>query len=449
MVTDPALDNAQTLERELDWYGQVLSLRVSALADGRDTGLSVFPEPPDLNDNRSAYAALVRHYDMTAVERLILLTALVPHVRPDLFDVFLMKNAALDRGFTEVGGLRGQFHSGFLPTGETVLFLLAGHDLATRFLIQRAFDGQHYFAQHGILTLQPVTGTEPYLAGQLTLTRTYIDHLTTGVVAAPSFGPDFPAQRIETNESWDDLVLDSQSLDQVKEIGSWLKHGQTVMQEMQFARRAKPGYRSLFYGPPGTGKSMTAALLGRSSGYDVYRIDLSMVVSKYIGETEKNLARVFDYAGHHRWILFFDEADALFGKRTQTKDAHDRYANQETAYLLQRIEDYDGVAILATNQKNNIDDAFTRRFHTIINFPLPTAAERERIWAGAFSDQVTLEDSGMLADMAASHEISGGSIMNVARYAALKSAEKGDRVIRRRVLEAGIQRELEKEGRRL
>lgn len=221
------------------------------------------------------------------------------------------------------------------------------------------------------------------------------------------------------------------------------------MQEWEFARRMKPGYRALFYGPPGTGKSMTASLLGQETGLDVYRIDLSMVISKYIGETEKNLARIFDYAGQHQWILFFDEADALFGKRTATKDAHDRYANQEVAYLLQRIEEYEGVAILASNLKDHIDDAFTRRFHTIIHFPLPREADRLKLWQNAFTDKVTLEEPELLKELARAHEISGGAVMNVAHYAALMSARRGEPVILRRDIEAGIRKELQKEGRSL
>ena len=135
----------------------------------------------------------------------------------------------------------------------------------------------------------------------------------------------------------------------------------------------------LFYGPPGTGKTLTAGLLGNELEIDVYKVDISMVVSKYIGETEKNLELLFARAADKGWILFFDEADALFGKRTGVRDAHDKYANQEVSFLLQRIEDFNGLIILATNMKNNIDDAFIRRFNSIIRFPLPNAEERKLI----------------------------------------------------------------------
>jgi len=131
-------------------------------------------------------------------------------------------------------------------------------------------------------------------------------------------------------------------MEEVEEIKAWIEHRQTLMRDWGLEKQIKPGFRSLFYGPPGTGKTFTASLLGKSTGLDVYRIDLSLVVSKYIGETEKNLSTVFDQAERNDWILFFDEADALFGKRTQVSSSHDRYANQEVAYLLQRVEDFCG-----------------------------------------------------------------------------------------------------------
>lgn len=136
----------------------------------------------------------------------------------------------------------------------------------------------------------------------------------------------------------------------------------------------------MFSGPPGTGKTLTAALLGKSTGRDVYRVDLSMVVSKYIGETEKNLSRVFDAASYKEWILFFDEGDALFGKRTEASSSNDRHANQLTGYLLQKIEDFPGTVIVATNLKSNMDEAFTRRFQNMVHFTIPGPEERLQLW---------------------------------------------------------------------
>src|SRR5690606_40003499 len=182
---------------------------------------------------------------------------------------------------------------------------------------------------------------------------------------------------------------------------------------------------------------------------DVYRIDLSMVVSKYIGETEKNLANVFDLAENKNWILFFDEADALFGKRTATKDSKDRYANQEISYLLQRVEDFPGLVILATNLKANIDDAFARRFQASIYFPMPDAVQRLRLWQGLFPDSRRLAADVDLVRLADEHELSGGALTNVARYAAICAIREKRDTITQADLIQGIGRELVKEGRML
>ncbi len=181
----------------------------------------------------------------------------------------------------------------------------------------------------------------------------------------------FPARRISTALDWNDLAVSTATRKQVDELRRWLKRAPKRIDSAGLRGRLRPGYRALFHGPPETGKTLTAMLLGKATARDVYRIDLSAVVSKYIGETEKNLANVFGAAQNKDWILFFDEADALFGRRTAVKDAHDRYANQELAYLLQRIEDYAGLAILASNSRADIDDAFLRRFHAIIRFQPP------------------------------------------------------------------------------
>jgi len=205
------------------------------------------------------------------------------------------------------------------------------------------------------------------------------------------------------------------------------------------------GLRVLFHGPPGTGKSMTAALLGQGAGREVWQIDLSQVVSKYIGETEKNLGRVFEAAEQQGWMLFFDEADALFGRRTNVQSAHDKYANQEVAYLLQRIEDYEGLLILASNFKGNIDDAFLRRFHSIIHFPMPNANERMRLWQGSIPASLQPEPSIDWMKLAYAYEITGAGILNVMHYAALRSFSRHENTLHESDLVEGIRKEFRKE----
>ena len=189
---------------------------------------------------------------------------------------------------------------------------------------------------------------------------------------------------------WGDLILDKKVLSNLDDIKAWLLHSEKILDKWKLRRHLKSGLRVLFYGAPGTGKTMAATLLGKETKRPVFRVDLSLVVSKYIGETEKNLGQLFDEAEDKDWILFFDEADALFGKRTQTRGANDRYANQEVAYLLQRIEDFAGLVILATNIQTNIDEAFARRFQHMIHFPKPNKTQRKRLWERLFVEQITI-----------------------------------------------------------
>jgi SpoVK/Ycf46/Vps4 family AAA+-type ATPase len=242
-------------------------------------------------------------------------------------------------------------------------------------------------------------------------------------------------------------VRSTPSLRQIREIVSWIKYNDMLLQDWGMRRKIKPGYRVLFYGPPGTGKTLTAMLLGKDEGKDVFRMDLSRVISKYIGETEKNLSLLFDKAENKNWILFFDEADALFGKRTDVRDAHDKYANQEVSYLLQRVESHAGLVILASNQRGNIDDAFVRRFQAIIQFTIPSPEERCQIWRRAFPTQIKIADDIDWQQVANRHELTGAGIMNVAYFCALEALADQSLSLDLKRLEAAILREPVKDGR--
>jgi AAA+ superfamily predicted ATPase len=447
VIVTPMQENARDLERELTWFSQVLNARLKQYFGGEDVEEQDLYAitPPDLSASGSPYARFLRHYAVSFAERLALILSLVPHIRPQLLDAFFIKNSTFDRKFSEFGGLCNGPDGDFVPTGETLAFIVAGNDLELRFAVQAFFDGDHYFARHDILRLTP-SGDEPPMKASLRLSNEILTYFTTGQSRRPDFGVNFPARLIETALTWDDLVLHTGTRKQIEEIETWLHHGETLMVDWGMASKLRPGYRSLFYGPPGTGKTMTACLLGKATGRDVYRLDLSLVISKYIGETEKNLAKVFDQAQSQGWILFFDEADALFGKRSATKDAHDRYANQEVSFLLQRIETFDGIAILASNRREDLDNAFARRFESIIYFPMPRPEERLRLWQQGFSPQVQLAPSLDLAQIAQEHTLSGGSIMNVIRYVLLQALKDERTTITCEDLLQGIQREYTKEG---
>ncbi|WP_341328767.1 ATP-binding protein [Methylotuvimicrobium sp. KM2] len=399
-----------------------------------------------LYNSKSWLTEFIEKYNPSLEEFVILLLAIVPHLQPHFFNKLIAEFLPEGGDFPEFGGVKGTNHRGILPTGETVQFILAGDDLEKRLEVQKIFSDDHWFAKQKILRLDPVPEGEPIMSGRLMLDPEIVEWLTLGTVSKPRFSIDFPAEYIETEMAWDDLVLPPSTLKQIREIEHWIEYNDTLLQDWGMKKKIKPGYRALFYGPPGTGKTLTATLLGKQTGKDVFRIDLSRVVSKYIGETEKNLSRLFDKAENKDWILFFDEADALFGKRTDIRDAHDKYANQEVAYLLQRIENYNGLVILASNQRANIDEAFVRRFQAIIHFPMPGAEERYEIWRKTIPEQLEVHVDIDWRQVANRYELSGASILNVTHYCAVEiMASQSTRLDLRR-LETAIQREFIKEG---
>jgi hypothetical protein len=435
--------NGIVLESLFDWLATVIDARMQRYFE--DSGLDVWEiEPPEFTEG--FWADLVQHYEMDVAEQIALLLALAPSVYPSVLDRFLSLNEPLNRGFTEFGGIRGKQHGGFLPTGETVLFVLAGGDLARRFEIQKMFDRDHFFSAHQLIRLEPAPKGEPRWAGQWVLNPTIQDLLTTGNVPKPIFSEDFPAQLLTSPLDWEHLVLTPETQLQMKELLAWVEYENVLLEDWGMAGQLKRGYCSLFHGGSGTGKTITATLIGKRVNRDVYRIDLSSVVSKYIGETEKNLEKIFSTLESYKAILFFDEADALFGKRTSIQNAHDRYANQEISYLLQRIEEYSGLVILASNFKTNMDEAFLRRFQSVISFPMPDANARLILWQQAFPTQIPLDPQLDLKQLAKKIELSGGAINNVVRYALLMALSRKEECVREEDISAGIKRELQKAG---
>lgn len=378
-------------------------------------------------------------------EWIILLLALVPHVSPDFFENIIAEHLPNGGDFPLFGGVKATNQRGMLPTGETAQFVLAGADVEERLQVQSFFSEHHVFFRESILWLEPVKEGEPVMSGRIILAQEIVDKILFGKASAPRFGLDFPAKRIHTRMNWNDLVLPNRTAQQVEDIIVWLRHHHLIADDENLKRKIKPGYRVLFYGPSGTGKTLTASLIGKEFQKEVYRIDLSQVVSKYIGETEKNLEHVFRRAESKDWILFFDEADALFGKRTNVQSSHDKYANQEISYLLQRVEDYPGLMILASNFRHNLDDAFVRRFHAVIHFPLPNAAERLLLWKKSLPQSLQLHTGVDLEVLAEKYELTGASIINAVQFAVLQCFARSSRELLHADLLDGIRKELMKE----
>jgi ATPase family associated with various cellular activities (AAA) len=464
------LPDVHTLQIALNYLAEVIQWRMDSYFSDRGQTRVAMPSPPDeWLTAETPLPCFIRRYQLDSAAQLTLLIALVPHLQPDFFDRLIVTQLPQAGDYPQIGGWRGKSHRGFLPTGETVLFILGGSQFADtpslllsetlrerdaprteslreRLRLQEIFSEEHPFARDRVLYLDPPAEGEPLMSGKLVMTQDYIDLFTQGHFSRPHFSMDFPAQRITTEMEWEDLVLNAQTLQQIRDLEGWITHGRTILYEWGMKKKLKLGYRVLFHGPPGTGKTLTASLLGKYTAKDVYKVDLSMMVSKFIGETEKNLANLFARAESKDWILFFDEADALFGKRTNVRDAHDKYANQEVSYLLQRVENYDGLVILSSNFKSNIDEAFLRRFQSLIQFPMPNPKERLQLWQMAFPSQVRLAEGVDLTQLSTTYDLTGSDIMNVVQHCCLQALQHGDGVIHQEDILNAIKREFSKAG---
>jgi len=441
--------NALAVGQYLKFLAEILQQRLQHAFDQRQKP----PKPAELvrlvsAGDDSELSTFIRRHHLSPEEVIVLLLALAPHVRPEFLDQVISGRLEQAGDFPQIGGTRGNRSRSFLPTGETALFLLAGDNLHRRFELLQLFSPEHLFARSNILWIEEPEPGEPLCSGRLVMAADYLELFIHGRFLRPQMSMEFPAEHLTTELTENELILPKNTLAQLAELDNWLRHQEVVMQRWRMHRWLKPGYRALFHGPPGTGKTLAALILGAKTGRDVFRIDLSLVVSKFIGETEKNLSQLFERSKSKNWILFFDEADALFGKRTNIRDAHDKYANQEVAYLLQRIESHDGLVILASNFKANIDEAFIRRFQSVVYFPLPGPEERFALWRKAIpsTEGLRIPDDGELQAIAKKYELSGAGIVNVVQFCCLDALAGRRGAITVEAIKAGIEREFLKEG---
>lgn len=414
-------------------------------ANNPDANLAQGPKYDiDLFKNTSIVRFLdVNDTKISHEEILIILTAITPHLYAQLIrEVSLESNNAI---FYLHAAIRPDGKNAD-PTGETLQFLLYGNNIEQSINFLELFEQSKLLKKSGVY-LASTTSGEPKLRGRLLMYEEELYAMLYNKPYIPKFSEEFPAQRISTQLKWSDLVLPDETLNNIHKIKIWLKHNDTLLNELNMKHKIKPGFRSLFHGPPGTGKTLAASLLGNETNRDVFRVDLSLLVSKYIGETEKHLGNLFDKALNKKWILFFDEADAIFGKRTNVKDSHDKYANQEVSFLLQKIESFPGVVILASNYKENIDDAFIRRFQSVVKFEFPKPKERYKIWKLNIPSKLTLAKNVDLMEIAGKYILNGSNIMNVIQDVSLYALENGDWTITKTMLEQSIEKEYQKEDR--
>lgn len=373
--------------------------------------------------------------DLTWEEKVVFILAIMPHEDPTGLDSFLAMNNSLNRPFTEFGGWKGISHQGFLPTGETAAFLLGIDNPKSRNSVVQMFRKEHWFYQNNILSLEGQGEAEPFLSGKLCISDEFLNRLY-GIKK-----DDLPAKRLITTLQWEDLVVAFPLWSELQIISQWIVNEHDIRQRYDLDRYITKGYRCFFYGPPGTGKTLAASLLGKQNGVNVFRINLSMMFSKYIGETEKNIAKVFDRANSQNWILFIDEADPFFGKLTLPQLYNNIHINRELAYLKQRIEEFPGVVIISANFRENLDGEFLRKFQSVLYFPIPDEPSRLKIWHKILPKEWLQSETDELLQIASQSELSGGSIINVLRSCALEVLRSENHLLTEEILSLSLERE--------
>ena len=447
MMEDNFLDiqkNSKSIELEFAWLKEIIMLRLNDYFKNDSNSELKLPGAPDITQIDSKYSRWIIENQLSELDRVIIISSLANIYFPEIFDNFLIKNKGLNKRFTEFGGKIDSDNSRFIPSLETISFILFGKSYDSTFKFQSILESDHILNKISAIRFHNNVNDSSLLSKTFSLNESVLQLITVGKKYSPNFSSSFPARLLETDLDWDELILAPIIMDEVENINTWIQYKNEIAADKVLVKKINKGFKCLFYGPPGTGKTLTASLLGKRNKQDVYRVDLSQMISKYVGETEKNLAQIFNIAENKDWILFFDEAESLFSKRTSVSDSKDKFANQQTAYLLQRIEDYTGIVVLATNLKPNIDRAFGRRLQSQINFTIPAYKERRVLWRNALSG---LSDVGVeiVNYLAKEFTLSGGSIKNVIQYAWLVSKRRNCKIGKNELL-MGIRRELSKDG---
>jgi hypothetical protein len=429
-------DHAEELRRAYEAFAAVVAIRLEerragSLLRGEESGAAADEGIPALDVYRGSgpLGATIAGCALSASEALVLIAAIAPEI-----------DETAGRWFAELCGRTGSIGL----TGEVARRLVA-RSFAGRLAAVDVLDASASLRRLGLLRLEP--SPEGHLAGRLAPDPDLVAWVLGRRPPAPEESADQSVLPLRTVHTLDDIIVPAHVRTQLEGTVARIRHRQQIVDRWGFGRHHDNagGIVVLFHGPPGTGKTMSAAVIARTVGLPAYAVDLSGLVSKYIGETQKALARVFDRAEREGSILIFDEADALFGARTGVSDAHDRYANQDVGYLLQRIERHAGVVILATNLLANIDDAFQRRIDISVEFPEPSVAERLRLWSRVLPEELPVGPLDF-APFAERFTLTGAQIRDAAIEAAYLAADDGQ-VVTEALLESAVRSQYAKTGR--
>lgn len=436
---------AEDIDMDLIWLENLILYQLGEAEEGLKNLMEkkggIFP--PNLGIE-TYYGKFIDDNKLNSVERGLVIMALAVYLKPYLYDPIL--RSAKEQQFTDtrLGGVIGNAQTPFLPTGETAIFLLTNGTLAERMIVMDVLSPHHWLFESGVLEFKYPETNVPQSFAAFSLTQDYSQLLTRGIADKPDYSMNFPATLVTTPLEWEDLVISDELKNEIQDIDYWISLEAQLMGDDRFKKKIKRGYKVVFYGSSGTGKTLVAGLLGKRHGIDVYRIDLSQLSSKYIGETEKNLENLFQQAKNKNWILFFDEGESLFGKRTNSGSGNERYGNQQVGFLLQKIEDHPGVVILATNLKGNIDEAFIRRFQKMIYFDEPDREFRMELWEKALENTLELDPKIDIKEISKEYKLVGGQIVNVVKQVILREMGVGSDLIHYKTLISCIEEELKK-----
>lgn len=422
----PTVRSGISLDQQ--WLKSCIASRISSIkGESTKSFLLDLNAAPVLDGIDDEYTRLVKKNRFNPEERLLLALSLCNHYDPRTLNG-LMETAQMQMA---ARCLKSENGTSVIPTAETFFFLIAHGNSSVYLRLHRYFGTDHPFYKESILELGDVATGVSKFDGTLSVPVAYRDLLLYNKHQPPRFSSEFPAHLLRTKLSWNDLVLMPHTLGLLEEMKHRLIHESTVRKwettSGELGDHMRPGLRVLLYGASGQGKTLTTALMGQLLNRDVYRIDLSAVISKYVGETSKNLRNLFDTAERKNWIIFIDEGDALLGMRSdlsQNQSASAHGNNQDVAYILQRLETFDGIIVVATNLANNIDAAFERRFEGRIQYVALSPEYQLQVWNNIWPKKLKIDAGANLPSLFTQYSLSPASIVNVIQRIAILMAEQ-------------------------
>lgn len=439
MIPSGNPSNIECITGELNW----LSLRIKNVLEDK---ASIFLPLPPL-DPQAAYGTLVTEHGLTDTDRVLLNLAFAATFSPETLAP--LAHVASDKEKSIYTG--GFFREGdplFFPTVRTALFLLAGQDAETRSYYASYFHGRQRVFTSSVVIASPREDSSVFLNYELIFNDQFLATILQGEPARLDGDHGFPARRSKRTHSLAEVVLAEKTKLEIEKLRRFTRHMKKVW-EINTHNRYRNNFICIFSGEPGTGKSHTAEAVGNEFKLPVYKVNFAQMVSKYIGETEKNLEKVFDRFDRQPCILFFDEAESIFSKRTEVKDSHDQHANNMQSYLLQKIEEFTGIVILATNVQNlsqYFDKAFQRRIRLIATFDFPDYTERQKLWAQSLEEPYRFEE-GLTERLAKHYQLTGGSVYNIVSDAVLEAMDRDTSIITFEIIEPAMKDEFKKTGR--